>query len=179
MPVDNPYEQLPEVPSFEVTSDDVKDGEKLPEAQVSGIFGAGGEDVSPHLAWSGFPDETKSFAVTCYDPEAPTASGFWHWAVVNIPADVTELPSDAGDEGGDKLPSGAFALRNDGGTTRFIGAAPPPGHGRHHYYFVVHAVDVESLDIGKDATPAFLGFNLFSHTVGRAILTTWYERDEE
>jgi Raf kinase inhibitor-like YbhB/YbcL family protein len=176
MSANNPYDELPEVPTFEVTSEDVKDGEKLPEAQVSGIFGAGGEDVSPQLSWSGFPEETKSFAVTCYDPEAPTASGFWHWAVVNVPADVTELPRGAGDEQGDKLPSGAFQLRNDGGSARFIGAAPPPGHGRHHYYFVVHAVDVESLDIPKDATPAFLGFNLFSHTAGRAILTTWYER---
>ncbi|MGZ6563825.1 MAG: YbhB/YbcL family Raf kinase inhibitor-like protein, partial [Solirubrobacteraceae bacterium] len=159
----NPYERLPQVASFELTSDDVRDGEQLSQPQVSGIFGAGGEDISPQLAWSGFPEPARSFAVTCYDPDAPTASGFWHWAVVDIPGDVMELPRGAGDERGEQLPSGAFQLRNDGGIARYIGAAPPPGHGRHHYYFVVYAVDVESLGVGTNATPAFLGFNLFSH----------------
>ncbi len=171
----NPYEQLPAVDSFELTSEDVRDGEKLALPQVSGIFGAGGEDLSPQLSWSGFPSSTRSFVVTCYDPEAPTASGFWHWAVVGIPASVTELPRGAGDEQGSQLPAGAFQLRNDAGGARYIGAAPPDGHGKHHYYFVVHAVDVESLGVGADATPAFLGFNLFSHTVGRAMLVAWYE----
>src|SRR5919198_2201979 len=171
----NPYDDLPDVPSFELTSEDIKDGEELPQPQVSGIFGAGGEDVSPQLSWQGFPDETKSFAVTVYDPDAPTAAGFWHWAVVGIPAGVTELPSGAGDENGSGLPDGAFQLRNDGGMARYIGAAPPPGHGRHHYYFVVHAVDAASLGIDKDATPAFLGFNLFSHTLGRGMIVSHYE----
>jgi len=171
----NPYDSLPQVASFELTSDDIADGEQLAQPQVSGIFGAGGEDISPHLAWSGFPESTRSFAVTCYDPDAPTASGFWHWAVVDVPRSVTELPRGAGDEGAAKLPSGAFQLRNDGGLARYIGAAPPAGHGKHRYYFVVHAVDVESLGVGPDATPAFLGFNLFSHTVARATIVAWYE----
>ena len=171
----NPYDQLPQVPSFQVTSDDVRDGVELDTPQLSGVFGAGGEDVSPQLAWSGFPDGTRSFAITCYDPEAPTASGFWHWAVIDVPADVTELPRGAGDDDGSGLPSSAFQLRNDSGMRRFIGAAPPPGHGRHHYYFAVHAVDVESLGIDSDATPAFLGFNLFSHTLGRGMIVSWYE----
>jgi Raf kinase inhibitor-like YbhB/YbcL family protein len=171
----NPYERLPQVASFELTSADVRDGERLAQPQLSGIFGAGGEDTSPQLSWRGFPESTRSFAVTCYDPEAPTASGFWHWAVVDIPRDVTELARGVGDEGGEQLPSGAFQLRNDGGMARYIGAAPPPGHGRHHYYFVVHAVDVESLGINRDASPAFLGFNLFTHTLGRAMIVAWYE----
>jgi Raf kinase inhibitor-like YbhB/YbcL family protein len=171
----NPYDQLPQVPSFQLTSDDVRDGEKLDMPQVSGVFGAGGEDVSPQLAWSGFPDGTRSFAITCYDPEAPTASGFWHWAVVDVPAGVTELPRDAGDDDGSGLPPSAFQLRNDSGMRRFIGAAPPAGHGRHHYYFAVHAVDIESLGIDADATPAFLGFNLFSHTLARGMIVAWYE----
>jgi Raf kinase inhibitor-like YbhB/YbcL family protein len=173
----NPYEHLPKVASFQLTSTDVREDEKLPLPQVSGIFGAGGEDVSPQLSWSGFPEGTKSFVVTLYDPDAPTASGFWHWAVVDIPAQVTELARGAGDnEDGSGLPAGAFSLRNDGGTTRFIGAAPPVGHGKHRYFTVVHAVDVVSLGIGKDASPAFLGFNLFFHTLGRATIVSWYER---
>jgi Raf kinase inhibitor-like YbhB/YbcL family protein len=173
----NPYENLPKVASFRVTSTDIRDGEKLALPQVSGIFGAGGEDVSPQLAWSGFPEGTKSFVVTMYDPDAPTASGFWHWAVVDIPAHVTELARGAGDkEDGSGLPAGAFQLRNDGGMRRFVGAAPPVGHGRHRYFTVVHAVDVESLGISSDATPAFLGFNLFFHTLGRGMIVPWYER---
>jgi Raf kinase inhibitor-like YbhB/YbcL family protein len=171
----NPYEQLPEVPSFSVTSTDVTDGQKLPMAQVSGIFGAGGEDRSPQLSWSGFPEQTKSFAVTMYDPDAPTASGFWHWAVADIPATVTELASGAGDETGSGLPAPAIQLANDAGMARYIGAAPPDGHGKHRYFIVVHAVDTETLGLDSGARPAFLGFNLFSHTVGRAILVPWFE----
>jgi len=175
MPHD-PYAELPKVASFQATSSDVRDGEKLPLPQVSGVFGAGGQDVSPQISWSGFPEGTKSFVVTVYDPDAPTASGFWHWAVVDIPAGVTELPSGAGDDGGANLPPGAFQLRNDAGTARYVGAAPPQGHGRHRYMTVVHAVDIESLGIDANATPAFLGFNLFFHTLGRAIIVPWYEQ---
>jgi Raf kinase inhibitor-like YbhB/YbcL family protein len=171
----NPYENLPKVPSFKVTSEDVRDGETLSLPHVSGIFGAGGEDISPQLSWSSFPEGTKSFVVTVYDPDAPTASGFWHWAVVDIPASVTTLARGVGDSDGAALPKGAFQLRNDGGQARYIGAAPPAGHGEHHYYFVVHAVDVESLGIDKGATPAFLGFNLFFHTLGRATIVALYE----
>ncbi len=171
----DPYAELPQLPWFTLSSDDVSEGQELPVAQRSGSFGAGGEDVSPALSWSGFPQHTKSFAVTVYDPDAPTASGFWHWAVVDLPVESTSLPTGAGDQSGAALPAGAFQLRNDGGVAAYIGAAPPRGHGRHQYHFVVHAVDVESLGIRKDSTPAFLGFNLFSHTLGRARITAWYE----
>jgi Raf kinase inhibitor-like YbhB/YbcL family protein len=171
----NPYDFLPDVGSFTVTSTDVADGTPLPTAQVSGIMGAGGEDVSPQLAWSGFPEETRSFAVTIYDPCAPTASGFWHWAVANIPGSVTSLPTGAGDDNGSGLPSGAVQLRNDAGSRRYIGAAPPEGHGPHRYYVVVHAVDSASLDVDQTATPAFLGFNLFFHTLARAMIVPTYE----
>jgi Raf kinase inhibitor-like YbhB/YbcL family protein len=171
----NPYDELPDVSSFEVRSDDVSDGETLAPPQRSGVMGAGGEDVSPHLAWSGFPEGTQSFAVTVYDPDAPTASGFWHWAVFNIPADVTELAKGAGAGDGSKLPDGAVQLNNDARSPGYVGAAPPAGHGPHHYYIVVHAVDVPSLDIPAEATPAYLGFNLFSHTLGRATIVPVYE----
>jgi Raf kinase inhibitor-like YbhB/YbcL family protein len=172
----DPYADLPAVTAFELRSDDMQDGGLLARDQLSGVFGAGGTDTSPHLAWSEFPDETRSFAVTCYDPDAPTVSGFWHWAVLGIPREVTELSRGAGDEPGTLLPVAAVQLRNDSGLRRFIGAAPPPGHGFHRYYFVVHAVDVEELDLGDQATPALLGFNLFFHSIGRATIVAYHEQ---
>ena len=168
----NPYDDLPRVPSFKLSSTDIADGVTLPMPQVSAIFGAGGEDCSPHLAWSGAPADTASYAVTCYDPDAPTGSGFWHWAVVDIPAAVTTLGTNSASG---KLPEGAFQLANDAGLTGYLGAAPPAGHGPHRYFFVVHAVDVPSLGIPADASNAFLGFNLFSHTLARATVTPVYE----
>jgi Raf kinase inhibitor-like YbhB/YbcL family protein len=172
----NPYLTLPSVASFALSSTDIETGRPLRTAQRSGIFGAGGQDISPQLAWSDFPKATQSFAVTMYDPDAPTASGFWHWAVVNIPVTTTSLPTDAGSEDGAQLPKGAYQLPNDARLARYLGAAPPVGHGKHRYFFVVHALDVATLDIPKDATPAFLGFNMFTHTLGRATLLPWWER---
>ena len=172
----NPYDFLPQVPSFTVTSTDITDGETLPAPHASARFGVqGGEDRSPQLSWTGFPEETRSFAVTCYDPDAPTASGFWHWVVTRIPASVTELPAGAGAEGGANLPDGAFMLRNDGGFAGFIGAAPPGGHGPHRYFFVVHALDTDDLGVPEEASPAFHGFNMFGHTLARATLVATYE----
>jgi len=173
----DPYEFLAQAPSFTVTSNDVADGETLANPQVSGVFGAGGSDTSPHLAWSGFPAGTRGFAVTCYDPDAPTASGFWHWAVYGIPAGVTELPAGAGSPDGAGLPDGAVQLRNDGGLKQYIGAAPPPGHGPHRYYFVVHALDTDALEmVGEESSPALLGFVMSGHTLGRGRIVPVYER---
>jgi Raf kinase inhibitor-like YbhB/YbcL family protein len=171
----NPYDAIAEVPTFTLTSTDVSNGQELSTAQVSGIFGAGGSDISPQLSWSGFPEGTKSFAITVYDPSAPTGSGFWHWAVADVPVSTTELPSGAGDDSGSALPAGAFQLPNDARLPRFLGAAPPAGHGKHTYYIAVHAVDVESLGIDHGSTPAFLGFNLSGHTLARAVVTPWWE----
>ena len=168
----NPYDFLPELPGFTLTSADITDGQPLKMAQVSGIMGAGGEDVSPQLSWSGFPEQTRSFAVTIFDPDAPTASGFWHWA--NLPATVTELPAGVGD--GSVLPGEALTLVNDAGMRRYVGAAPPAGHGHHRYFVVVHALDVEKLDLTEDASPAYLGFNLFMHAIARAVIHGTYEQ---
>lgn len=172
-----PYEFLPQVPSFTVASTDVQDGQRVAAPHTSGAFGVeGGEDRSPQLSWRGFPAETRSFAVTCFDPDAPTGSGFWHWAVYNIPASVTELPSGAGTPGSGLLPQGAVTLRNDAGQAGFVGAAPPEGHGDHRYVFVVHALGVERLDLPEGATPAFLGFNLFFNTLARGMIAPVYGR---
>ncbi|WP_280254665.1 YbhB/YbcL family Raf kinase inhibitor-like protein [Nocardia wallacei] len=170
----NPYAPLPQLPAFTVTSEDVTDGQPFGNDQVSGVFGAGGKDISPQLSWSGFPAQTKSFAVTVFDPDAPTASGFWHWALADIPASITTLGRGTGSEGG-VLPAGVVQLRNDGGFAGYVGAAPPAGHGYHRYFITVHAVDVESLGLDENATPAFLGFNLFSHAIARAQITATYE----
>ncbi|MET1073316.1 MAG: YbhB/YbcL family Raf kinase inhibitor-like protein [Umezawaea sp.] len=172
----NPFARLPEVPDFTVTSTSVEDGQPLPGAQLSGMFGVpGGQDASPQLSWSGAPLGTRSFAVTVYDPDAPTMSGFWHWAVANIPATVTSLPEGAGDDTGSGLPEQAFQLPNDARASRFVGGAPPAGHGPHRYVFTVHALDVEDIGVPVDCTPAFLGFTMAGHILGRATLTATAE----
>ncbi|MFZ2510337.1 MAG: YbhB/YbcL family Raf kinase inhibitor-like protein [Gordonia sp. (in: high G+C Gram-positive bacteria)] len=172
----NPYDALPALPEISVTSADFSAGQTLPRPQASAILGAGGQDVSPQLSWTGFPAETKSFVVTCYDPDAPTASGFWHWAVADIPASVTALPTNAGAPDSPDLPTPAVTLRGDAGLAQFVGAGPPPGHGPHRYFFVVHAVDVESLDLPDGASPAYLGFNLFPHAIARGALVGIFEQ---
>lgn len=170
----DPYAALPQLPTFTLTSSSLTDGQPLAAAQVSGIMGAGGQDASPQLSWSGFPEQTRSFAVTVYDPDAPTASGFWHWAVANLPDTCTELPEGAGD--GSLLPGDALTLANDAGLRRYIGAAPPAGHGPHRYYIAVHAVDTEKLDLAEDTSPAYLGFNLFMHAIARAVIVGTYQQ---
>ena len=150
--------------TFTLTSTDFKDGDTLPDAQVY----AGG-NTSPHLAWSGAPEGTRSFAITCYDPDAPTGSGFWHWTVANIPADVSEIPA------GGPVPGGAVEGRTDFGQPGFGGAAPPPGHGPHRYVFTVFAVDTERLEITPENSGAIFGFNLHFHTLAKASITATWE----
>ncbi|MEO3830055.1 YbhB/YbcL family Raf kinase inhibitor-like protein [Actinomadura sp. B10D3] len=164
-----PHEYLPEVPSFTVTSDDIADGERLPDRHVFNDWGFKGDNRSPHLRWSGFPAETESFAVTCFDPDAPTGSGFWHWSLFDIPATVTELATGAGTE---DSTIGVHA-RTDYGTKAYGGAAPPPGD-PHRYVFTVHALDVESLGLDSDTSPAVVGFNITAHTLARATIVALY-----
>jgi Raf kinase inhibitor-like YbhB/YbcL family protein len=176
-----PYEKLPPVASFTVTSTDATHGERFAPAQHSGIFEIpGGEDLSPQLAWPDAPKEARSFAVTMFDPDAPIPSGFWHWSVADIPAGVTALETGAGSPGA-KLPGSAFHLRNDVSLARYVGAAPPPGTGRHRYFLVVHALEVESvreLGVTEESTPAALHFLVRDRTLGRGIVVPWAGSDE-
>jgi Raf kinase inhibitor-like YbhB/YbcL family protein len=169
----DPYEMLPPVPSFTLTSEDVRDGEPMDIKFAHPSVGGG--NVSPQLTWSGFPAGTRSFVVTCFDPDAPTGSGFWHWSLVNLPVSVTELPQG----GGSAISAdGAFSVRNDYGDLGYGGAAPPPGDRPHRYLFAVHAVDVERLDLTPDASPAVVGFNLAFHTLARAVIRPTFQVKE-
>lgn len=166
----DPHDLLPPAPSFSVESDDLRDG--APQAAAHAHPSAGGENTSPHLRWSGFPEETKSFAVTCFDPDAPTGSGFWHWVVFNIPGDVTELAAGASPDG---LPAGAVEARNDYGEFGYGGAAPPAGDIPHRYVYTVFAVGAESLDLTKEAAPAYVGFNLTFNTLARGAIRSTFQ----
>ncbi|HHU66567.1 YbhB/YbcL family Raf kinase inhibitor-like protein [Corynebacterium sp.] len=166
-PGPDPYAPLKDLPSFRLTSHDLQNGDQLAADQCAPL------NISPQLSWSGLPEGTKSLAVTCFDPDAPTASGYWHWAAFNIPVDTTSLPSGAGKT--EDLGVGAVTLANDAGMKAYYGANPPAGHAPHRYLYAVHAVDIEKLDIDPDSTATVLGFNLYFHSLGRAILWGWYE----
>ncbi|WP_214326463.1 YbhB/YbcL family Raf kinase inhibitor-like protein [Nonomuraea sediminis] len=167
MPAPLPHDHLPSVPSLAVESEDITHGERLSDAHVFNDWGMTGQNLSPHLRWSGAPAETRSYAVTCFDPDAPTGSGFWHWVVFDIPAAVTELPTGAGTSPDFKgLPEGAVHVRNDYGSKDYGGSAPPPGD-PHRYVFTVHALGVDSLGIDDSVSPAVAGFNITANTLAR------------
>ncbi|MFN8037299.1 MAG: YbhB/YbcL family Raf kinase inhibitor-like protein [Acidimicrobiia bacterium] len=171
-----PYDSLPPVPALAITSDDIEDGKLLPDAQVADAMGCTGDNLSPHLRWSGAPAGTQSFAVTCFDPDAPTGSGFWHWVLFDVPATVTELPRGAGSGDMAGLPAGAIHARNDTGAPGYFGAAPPPGHGDHRYVFAVHAVGLPKLGLDSSASPAYVGFTLTFNTLARGVIVATYGR---
>jgi Raf kinase inhibitor-like YbhB/YbcL family protein len=161
---------------FTLSSSDVHKGQRLPAAQVGNMMGCTGGNTSPALQWHGAPARTKSYAVTAYDPDAPTGSGWWHWVVYNIPANVTMLAAGAGDPAKNLLPAGAVQGNTDMGAPGFVGACPPKGDRDHHYIFTVYALDTDKMDIPSGATAAYVGFNIHSHVLGKATLTALYGR---
>jgi Raf kinase inhibitor-like YbhB/YbcL family protein len=171
----DPYAKLPEVSSFTLTSTDITDGQPQDEkhAYVGATDNAGNE--SPQLTWNVYPDGTKSFVVTCFDPDAPTPSGFWHWVLVDVPVGTTSLDTNAGANGA-ALPGNAFHVRNDWGSKDYGGAYPPDGDRPHRYYYVVHAVDTETLGVDDEASAAVVSFNLAFHTLARAQLVATFQR---
>ena len=176
-----PYSKLPPVASFPVTSPDFTPGGPFAPAQYSAVFQVpGGQDLSPQLDWSGAPEGTKSFAVTMFDPDAPIPSGFWHWGLVDLPADTEGLPAGAGAPDA-KLPGAAFHLPMEAGMNQFVGAAPPAGTGRHRYVFAVHALDVDSVrDLGvtDKSSIAVFHFTVREHTLARGLVEGWASADE-
>lgn len=159
-----------------LTSPQVSAGNMLPMEQVLDGFGCSGENISPELVWSGEPAGTKSFAVTVYDPDAPTGSGWWHWVVFNIPASVHSLAKNSGNTQAGLLPSGAVQSHTDFGNTGYGGACPPEKDGPHHYEFTIWALDVDSLGLDENASGAMVGFFLHQHQLGHAVLTAVFDR---
>jgi Raf kinase inhibitor-like YbhB/YbcL family protein len=156
------------VDSFKLTSASFADGATLAAAHVFNSFGCSGGNQSPALSWSGAPEGTKSYAILMYDPDAPTGSGFWHWVVYNLPAATTDLAAGAGEASGKSLPPGSAQGRTDYGSPGYGGPCPPPGSGNHRYYFRVHALKVEKLELPAGATAAFVGFNINANTLATA-----------
>ncbi len=161
--------------AFRLESPGLTPGAKIPNAQVFDGFGCSGGNMSPALRWSGAPAGTKSFAVTMYDPDAPTGSGWWHWVVFNIPAAVNELPEKAGNANG-KLPGGAVQGRTDFGAAGYGGPCPPAGDKPHRYIFTVFALKTEKLDVAGDASPAMIGFMINANVLAKASFTALYGR---
>jgi Raf kinase inhibitor-like YbhB/YbcL family protein len=168
----DPYSLLPAVPALTVSSTSIQNNSRLPEAHVFDGWGMTGGNLSPQLSWSGAPEATKGYAVTCFDPDAPTPSGFWHWLLLGIPADVTSLDVGAGIA--EKAPAGAFHVANDFGDKKYDGAAPPAGDQSHRYLFAVHALDTDDLGLDDTASAAVTAFTMGMHTLARGVISASY-----
>lgn len=168
----DPYSLMPPLPTFALTSDDLTEG-----AELTAALTEDGGSTSPHLAWAGFPAATRSFVVSCFDPDAPGPAGFWHWTVFGLPASTTSLPTGVGGPDGTGLPAGAVQTLNDGGTRGYTGAAPPRGDRVHRYVFAVHALDIAELGLDDTATPTAVALAATFHGLARATLIGTFRRD--
>lgn len=158
---------------FQLTSPDMAEGKTMGLKQVLNGFGCQGGNQSPALHWQGEPKDTKSFAITAYDPDAPTGSGWWHWIVVNLPASMHSLAAGAGNG---QLPAEALQTRTDFGTPGFGGACPPQGDKPHRYVFTVHALKTDRLELDAQASGAMAGYFINANTLSKATLTASYGR---
>lgn len=161
---------------FKLSSTDLAPDGWLPAEQVFDSFGCVGRNRSPALAWTGLPPDTKSLALTFYDPDAPTGSGWWHWVVVNIPPTANGLVRDAGNRAGNLLPAGAIQVRTDFGEPGYGGACPPPGDKPHRYIFTAYALKIEHIDLPANATAALAGFMINANMIEKTTLTVHYGR---
>ncbi len=166
----------PAAAQFTLTSPSIRNGGTIGLDHVFSGFGCTGKNISPALSWSGAPAGTKSYAITMYDPDAPTGSGWWHWTVVNIPATVTSLPAGAGDPKAGTLPKGAVQGRTDFGAPGYGGPCPPQGDKPHRYLFTVYALKTDKLDLPAEATAALAGFMINANKIGSASFTAKYGR---
>jgi len=162
--------------AFTLSSSDLAPGKSMRAAQVFNGMGCVGSNLSPALAWHNTPAGTRSFAITAYDPDAPTGSGWWHWVAFNVPATTHELVTGAGSAGHAALPAGTVQSRTDFGTPGYGGACPPAGSKPHRYQFTVYAMDVESLPLAPDSSAAMVGFNLNAHKIAAAHIEVLYAR---
>ncbi|MEI6894450.1 MAG: YbhB/YbcL family Raf kinase inhibitor-like protein [Colwellia sp.] len=163
--------------SFTLSSHDIAQGQFMAKAQEYNGFGCSGGDLSPHLKWANAPKNTKSFAITAYDPDAPTGSGWWHWQLINIPKNVAEIATGAGSEKKTIAPKGSTQISNDYGSRAFGGACPPVGHGVHHYRFTIHALSVATLQIPENASGALAGYMINANTIASSTIEALYQRD--
>ena len=160
-----------------LSSNDIAQGEFMDKKHEFNGFGCSGEDMSPQLTWSNAPKGTKSFAITAYDPDAPTGSGWWHWQLVNIPVTVMKLPTNAGSVEKSLAPLGSLHIQNDYGVAGFGGACPPVGHGLHHYRFTIHALSIEKLNLPEDASGALASYMINANTLGSSTIESLYIRE--
>lgn len=163
--------------SLTLSSNDISEGEFMTKKHEYSGFGCSGDDLSPHLKWANAPEGTKSFAITAYDPDAPTGSGWWHWQVVNIAKNVTEIPTGAGSIKQNLALKGSMPIANDYGSKGFGGACPPSGHGVHHYRYTIHALSVEKLDLPENASGALTGYMINANTIESSTIESLYKRD--
>ncbi len=159
-----------------ISSSDIKAGALMPKAQEFAGFGCTGDNLSPQLTWANAPADTKSFAITAYDPDAPTGSGWWHWVLINIPASVTTLATGVGNPDKGLLPEGSQTFKTDYGSKSFGGACPPEGDKAHRYQFKVFALNVEKLELPEDGSAALVGYYLNSHAIETATFEALYKR---
>lgn len=163
--------------TFTLTSKDL--GGQATKTEEFGGFGCTGKNQSPELSWTNAPEGTKSFAITMYDPNAPTGSGWWHWVVFDIPKNINELFTNAGNLTLNLAPKGVIQSVTDYGVAGYGGPCPPENHGFHQYIITVYALKTEKLGLDANTNPAVVGYNLWANTIAKASIVTYYQREKK